>query len=99
MTLSIIKITEEKGNLTSNGNHFIGYLKNEVYIIKNQLDGSISKVHAEMLRLAIIEDWELKETQDNGRLRDAAYVIPPQASESSSYSESDPDMNVPLNKL
>ena len=69
------------------------------YIIKNQLDGSTSKVHAEMLRLANIEDWELKETKDNRRLRDAAYVIPPQASESSSDSESDPDMNVPLNKL
>ena len=69
------------------------------YIIKNQLDGSTSKVHAEMLRLANIEDWELKETNDNRRLRDAAYVIPPQASESSSDSESDPDMNVPLSKL
>ena len=69
------------------------------YIIKNQLDGSTSKVHAEMLRLANIEDWELKETKDNRRLRDAAFVIPPQASESSSDSESDPDMNVPLNKL
>ena len=69
------------------------------YIIKNQLDGSTSKVHAEMLRLANIEDWELKETKDNRRLRDAAYAIPPQASESSSDSESDPDMNVPLNKL
>ena len=69
------------------------------YIIKNQLDGSTSKVHAEMLRLANIKDWELKETKDNRRLRDATYVIPPQASESSSGSESDPDMNVPLNKL
>ena len=48
-----------------------------IYIIKNQLDGSTSKVHAEMLRLANIEDWELKETKDNCRLRDAAYVIPP----------------------
>ena len=28
------------------------------YLIKNQLDGSVSKVHAEMLRLANIEDWE-----------------------------------------
>ena len=32
------------------------------YIIKNQLDGSTSKVYAEMLRLANIEDWELIET-------------------------------------
>ena len=69
------------------------------YIIKNQLDDSTSKVHAEMLRLANIEDWALKETKDNRRLRDAVYVVLPQASESSSDSESDPDMNVPLSKL
>ena len=28
------------------------------YLIKNQLDGSVSKVHAEMLRAANVEDWE-----------------------------------------
>ncbi|MEW8562464.1 MAG: hypothetical protein AB2541_10170 [Candidatus Thiodiazotropha sp.] len=32
-------------------------------------------------------------------IRDAAYVIPPQASESSSSSDSDPEMNIPLAKL
>ena len=69
------------------------------YIIKSQLDGSTSKVHAEMLRHANIEDWEITEDSNNRRLRDAAYVIPPQASESSSDSESDPDMNVPLAEL
>ena len=69
------------------------------YIIKSQLDGSTSKVHAEMLRHANIEDWEITEDSNNRRLRDAAYVIPPQTSESSSDSESDPDMNVPLAEL
>ena len=66
------------------------------YLIKNQLDGSVSKVHAEMLRLANIEDWETSKYTGR-RLRDAAYVIPPEASDSSS--ESDPEVNVPLNKL
>ena len=64
------------------------------YLIKNQLDGSVSKVHAEMLRLANIEDWETSKYTGR-RLRDAAYVIPPEASDSSS--ESDPEVNVPLN--
>lgn len=66
-----------------------------------QLDGSVSKVHAEMLRLANIEDWEIPKDQNDRQLRDAAYVIPPQASESSSSSDSDsdPEMNIPLAKL
>lgn len=66
------------------------------YLIKNQLDGSVSKVHAEMLRLANIEDWNTSKYCGR-RLRDAAYVIPPEASDSSS--DSDPEVNVPLDKL
>ena len=69
------------------------------YIIKHQLDGSSSKVHPEVLRLANIEDWEISNKTHNRRLRDVADIIPPQASESSSDSESDPDINVPLDKL
>ena len=45
------------------------------YIIKNQLDGSTSKV-CRNVKARNIEDWELKETKTNRRLRDAAYVIP-----------------------
>ncbi|MCG8075689.1 MAG: hypothetical protein JAY75_05545, partial [Candidatus Thiodiazotropha taylori] len=66
------------------------------YIIKNQLDGSTSKVHAEMLRLANIADWNTAKSTGQ-RLRDAAYVVPPEVSDSNS--DSDPEMNVPLNKL
>ena len=66
------------------------------YIIKNQLDGSTSKVHAEMLRLANIEDWNISKNTGK-RLRDAAYVVPPETSESSS--DSDAEINVPLNRL
>ena len=50
-------------------------------IIKNQLGGSTSKVHAEILRLANIEDWNISKNTGQ-RLRDAAYVIPLEFSES-----------------
>ena len=69
------------------------------YVIKNQLDGTTSKVHAEMLRLANIDDWQVPKTQDNRQLRDAAYVVPPQASDSELSSDSDSEMDIPLAKL
>ena len=69
------------------------------YVIKNQLDGTTSKVHAEMLRLAHINDWLISKDEENRRLRDAAYVIPPQASDSETESDSESEENVPLAKL
>ena len=69
------------------------------YIFKNQLDGSTSKVHAEMLRLANIEDWNISNNAESRRLRDAAYVIPPKVSDSGSDSDSDSEMNTPLAEL
>ena len=51
------KNNRRKRKLDLKWNHVIGYLKNEgpmTYIIKYKLDGSTSKVHAEMLRLANI---------------------------------------------
>ncbi len=65
------------------------------YVIKNQLDGSTSKVHAELLRLANIDDWEIPQTDDGRPMRKAAYVIPPEDSDSDS-TDSD---NEPLLKL
>ena len=67
------------------------------YVIKNQLNGSTCKVHSEMLRLANIEDWQISKDETDKRLRDAAYVIPPELSDSDS--DSDPEMNLPLAKL
>lgn len=69
------------------------------YVIKNQLDGSTSKVHAEMLRLAKIDDWQVSKDKGVRRLRDAAYVIPPQASDSEITSDSDSELDIPLAKL
>ena len=69
------------------------------YIIKNQLDGVTSKVHAEMLRKANVDTWQISKDAKGERLRDAAYVIPPKASESESESDSDPDDNIPLARM
>ena len=49
-----------------------------------------------MLRLANVEDWQMSKDENSKRLRDAAYVISPNAS---SDSDSDSEMNVPLAKL
>ena len=68
------------------------------YVIKNQLDGSTSKVHAEMLRLANIADWQISKDETCRRLRDAAYVIPPAPSDTDSSSDSDSESNPPLAK-
>ena len=67
------------------------------YVIKNQLNSSTCKVHAEMLRLANIEDWQISKYETDIGLRDAAYVIPPEPSDSDS--DSDSEMNLPLTKL
>ena len=69
------------------------------YIIKNQLDGVTSKVHAEMLRKANVDTWQILKDAKGKRLRDAAYVIPPKASESESESDSDPEDNIPLARM
>lgn len=69
------------------------------YIIKNQLDGSLSRVYAGDLMLANVDDWQIAKDENSRKLRDAAYVIPPQASESETESDSDSESNVPLAKL
>ena len=52
------------------------------YVIKNQLNGCTCKFHAEMLRLANIEDWQISKDETDKILRDTAYVIPPEPSDS-----------------
>lgn len=65
------------------------------YVIKDQLSGSTSKVHAELLRLAQI-DWDESLPVRDRTLRRGQYVIPPESvSESTSESEDD----LPLNQL
>ena len=59
------------------------------FIIKHTLDGSTTKVHAEHLRYADLDEWEIPKDQTGKRLRPAQYVVPPL--DPSSESESDVD--------
>ena len=66
------------------------------FVIRNQLDGTITKTHAEHLRKANIDDWDIPR-DDKGKLkRRAAYVIPP---DDSNTDDSSSDDSVPLAKL
>ena len=57
------------------------------FLIKNQLDGTTTKAHAEQLRLAKIDEWEIPKNDDGHRLRRTRYVVPPE-SESETENES-----------
>ncbi|KAK6173844.1 hypothetical protein SNE40_017230 [Patella caerulea] len=46
------------------------------FIVKNQLDGSTTKSHAEHLRLANLDNWDIP-TDNIPKLRQANYVVPP----------------------
>ena len=67
------------------------------YVIKNQLDGSTSRVHAEMLRASNINEWVIPTSTDGRPLRKTAYVIPPE--DSSDEESSDTDQEGPYEKL
>ena len=70
------------------------------FIIKNQLDGTTTKAHAEHLRLAKIDDWDLTVIKNPGRvLRNTNYVVPPQHSDSDSDESDDTDSDTPLSKV
>ena len=69
------------------------------FVIKSQLHGCTTKAYAGDIKLANINDWQISKDANNRRLRDVAYVIPPQPSESETESDSDPKENVSLSKL
>ena len=60
----------------------------ETYVIKNQLDGSC-KVHAEMLRAANLDEWDIPTTHDGRPMRRTAYAIPPEQSSDEHDSDSE----------
>jgi hypothetical protein len=68
------------------------------YVIKNQLNGSTTKVHAEQIRLANVDEWQIPVDQSNRPLRSTQYVVPPVSNESSS-SDTNDEENIPLAKL
>ena len=49
--------------------------------------------------LANVDDWKISKEKNSRKLRDAAHVIPHQASESGIDSDSDPEDRVPLAKV
>ena len=66
------------------------------FLIRNQLDGKTTKTHAEHLRKANIEDWDIPMDTEGKPKRRAAYVVPPDESETDDSSD---DESVPLAKL
>ena len=82
MTQFIIKNNQRKEKLDLKWKPYFRILERKgpvSYVIKNQLDGSTCTVHAEMLRLAKVEEWQMSKDESSKRLRDAAFVIPPNA--------------------
>ena len=55
--------------------------------IKNQLDDTLTKVHAEHLKLGNVDQWDIPKDQKGRLIRKAKYVVPP--SSSSGEDESD----------
>ena len=66
------------------------------FVIRNQLDGKTTKTHAEHLRKANIENWDIPTDTEGKPKRRAAYAVPPDESDSDDSSSDD---SVPLAKL
>ena len=66
------------------------------FIIRNQLDGKITKAHLEHLRLANVEEWDIPKDTLGRNIRRPRYVVPPSNSEQSESESSD---NEPLAKM
>ena len=62
--------------------------------IRNQLDGTITKAHAEHLRLANVDDWDIPKDNTNKPIR-----INPDISDSDSISSETSEDEIPLNKI
>ena len=58
------------------------------YVIKNQLDGKTVKVHAEHIKLAKVNEWQIPKTATGRPRRIAAYVVPPESDHSDTSGES-----------
>ncbi|CAC5398016.1 unnamed protein product [Mytilus coruscus] len=61
------------------------------FIVKNQLTGSTTKVHAQHLKPAPVETWDIPKSNENKKLRKSRFVVPPESSESEM--EVDPQEN------
>ena len=69
------------------------------FIIRNQLDGTVTKAHLEHLRLANLDDWEIPKDTLGHKVRRPQYVVPPSKSEQSESEQSSSGNNEPLAKI
>jgi len=60
-----------------------------MFIIKDQLTGNSTKVHAQHLKPANIDDWEIPKLSGRRNVRKSKFVVPPETSDSESSSEED----------
>ena len=60
------------------------------FIIRNQLDGKVTKAHLEHLRLAKIDKWDIPKDALGRKVRRPNYVVPPSDSETDDQSDSKP---------
>ena len=94
------KNNQTKGKLDCKWKPFYRIIERKgpaTYEIKNQLDGSTCKVHAEMLRAANLDEWNIPTTHDGRPMRRTAYAIPPE--QSSDEHGSDSEQEGPYEKL
>ncbi|CAG2220461.1 unnamed protein product [Mytilus edulis] len=68
------------------------------FILKNQLDGTTTKAHAEQIRLAKL-DWEIPNNNQGRALRKAAYVVPIESQSEDSSDDESIDSDTPLNQI
>ena len=59
------------------------------FIIKNQLNGSTTKVHAQHLKPAFVETWDLPKSNDTRKLRKSTFVVPPESSDNEMDTDND----------
>ncbi|CAC5412556.1 unnamed protein product [Mytilus coruscus] len=52
------------------------------FIVKNQLTGSTTKGHAQHLKPAPVETWDIPKSNEIKKLRKSRFVVPPESSES-----------------
>ena len=94
------KNNQRKGKLDCKWKPFYRIIERKgpaTYVIKNQLNGSTCKVHAEMLRAANLDEWDIPTTHDGRPMRRTAYAIPPE--QSSDEHDSDSEQEGPYEKL
>ncbi|KAK7088948.1 hypothetical protein V1264_024660 [Littorina saxatilis] len=68
------------------------------FVIRNQLDDKTTRVHAEHLRLAKIDDWQIPKDNLGRPRRNVTYVVPPEDSSTDKQS-SESERETPLATL